>query len=115
MTAYAQGFWSRAPGWRDGDLGEEIVLIERTAKRWKALKLAAALVAALGLVLVGLQMWFGLYAPLIRGGAGAWPRDAEIGLLDGLSGPAGWAGAVVLFAALCIGTYARFMAWWRHG
>lgn len=115
MNAYAQGFWSRVPGWRDGDLGDDIVLIERTAKRWKALKLVAAVIGAAGFLLVSWQLWSGLYAPLIQGGTAGWPHDAEAGLLDGMSGPAGWIGIFVLIVAFCVGTYARFMAWWRHG
>jgi hypothetical protein len=115
MYANSQGIWTQIPGWRAGDIGDEIVLIELTAKRWKALKLTASIIAALGFTLIASQLWFGLYAPLIEGNASAWPKDAEAGLFDGLSGPTGWAGIVILVAALSVGIYARFMAWWRHG
>lgn len=106
---------ARIPGWNHTGYAKPPVLIELTAKRWKALIVIAFLLGWSGIALVIWQLWLGLYRPLIgdgfKGGS-----EAYADLLSGaIIGPVGIIGLVLLAGALGIGFYARFMAWWRHG
>lgn len=104
---------ARIPGFRPGDFGQSTVLIEMTAKRWKAWQVVSAGLTVIGLLFIGWQLWAGLYQPLMSEGFASGPA-ATLGS-DAFLGPAGIIGIIFMAAALGVGVYARFMAWWHHG
>ena len=103
------------PAWWADEVSPAPLLIELTAKRWKALMLASAGLMILGLLVLGWQMWAEVYRPILEldQAPGAFqPMERLKGALGGFAAGIGWA---LLIAAIGIGLYARFMAWWRHG
>jgi hypothetical protein len=114
MALALSNFRLTLPEWWQDDQSEPPVLTELTAKRWKGLTLLALIMAWSGLAVLGWQMWSGLYMPLIE--TGLTPTAQPIALLkDAYSGVLAQIGFALIVAALIIGIYARFMAWWRHG
>ena len=90
---------------------DEPVLIEQTAKKWKAFKILGTVLSLGG---VGLYAWHLVVNFYVRWEidhdfdtptdieylfVGAWPFTASVLFVSGIG-------------VLC---YARFMAWWRHG
>ena len=106
---------ARIPGWNHTGYTEPPVLIELTAKRWKALIVIAFVFGWAGLGLVFWQMWLGLYRPLSSDGFTRGSEAYGSLLSDAFLGPLGILGMLFLATAFGIGVYARFMAWWRHG
>lgn len=106
---------ARIPGWTDSGYQEPPVLIELTAKRWKALIVIAYILGWIGVTLIIWQLWAGFYRPLISHGFGVTGTDYTNLLSGAFIGVSGILGLVFLTFAMAIGFYARFMAWWRHG
>ena len=89
-------------------------LIELTAKRWKGLILLAFVLGFVGMFLFFWQVWTIVYRPLMEGGfiLSSSPLNS---LTQVFTSFAGVLGCLLFIAAIVIGFYARFMAWWRHG
>ena len=102
------------PGWDEDGTAVAPTLIELTAKRWKGLMLVGYVFLFVGLGLIGLQLWNGLYAPWSTGQLSL--GQSPIALLgQTITGAGGIVGSIILAIALAVMIYARFMAWWRHG
>jgi hypothetical protein len=103
------------PAWWTDQADGTPMLIELTAKRWKALTLISAALLVLGLVILSWQMWVEVYRPILDldqpRGAFA-PLDQFREAMGGAGGIVGW---LFVLVAAALGLYARFMAWWRHG
>ena len=114
MQIQFAGYRLRSPGWDDDGRDNPPLLIELTAKRWKGLILIAYTLAIVSFILLGWQLWSGVYQPLLE--IGLKPDTSPIAALgDALYGFGGIAGLSLLVAAVVLSIYARFMAWWRHG
>ena len=89
-------------------------LIELTAKRWKGLIVLAFALGCVGMFLFFWQVWTIVYRPLMEGGfvLGSTPLSSFPEVFTSF---AGVLGCLLFIAAIVIGFYARFMAWWRHG
>ncbi|MAF49802.1 MAG: hypothetical protein QGH73_15225 [Rhodospirillales bacterium] len=102
------------PGWEHDGTQVTPTLIELTAKRWKGLILVSYVLFAAGLLIMGQQLWSGLYRPLFDGQLAL--DGSPISLLgEAFSGLGAVFGTIAVVLALAVMVYARFMAWWRHG
>jgi len=102
------------PGWDQDGTQVPPTLIELTAKRWKGLIVVGYAFLIVGLVLIGTQVWNGLYGPMFEGQLNLTQSPTAL-LVDSLTGTGGIAGGLAIASALGLVMYARFMAWWRHG
>ena len=102
------------PGWDQDGTKATPTLIELTAKRWKGLIVVGYAFLFPGLVLIGNQVWSGLYRPMFEGQLRLTQSPTTL-LGDTFTGAGGIAGGILLAIALGLMIYARFMAWWRHG
>jgi len=103
------------PAWWTDQVDSAPVLIELTAKRWKALMLISAALLMLGLLVLGWQLWDQVYRPVLdlESARGSFvPFERFTDAMGGAGGVVGW---LLIAAAAALGLYARFMAWWRHG
>lgn len=104
------------PAWWADEASAAPLLIELTAKRWKALMLVAVALMALGFLMLGWQLWAEVYRPILdldQSRAAAALQFTR--LMEAMSGAAAWIGWLLVLAGTVLGIYARFMAWWRHG
>jgi len=114
MAITVMGARLASPGWGEDGRSDPPILIELKAKRWKGLQIVAFVLGLLGFLLLGWQIWAEVYEPLLT--AGLTLKTQPVPMLgDALFGFGGIFGLLALLAALGIGVYARFMAWWRHG
>ena len=103
------------PEWWADEASPAPLLIELTAKRWKALMLVSAVLMLIGLAVLSWQMWVEVYRPILEAGFGAAQPAPFERFKDAMSGPEAAIGWLFLVIAIVLGLYARFMAWWRHG
>ncbi len=114
MQMQIAGFRLRSPGWDDDGTDNKPILVELTAKRWKGLILIAYILAVLSFLLLGWQLWSGVYQPLLE--EGLKPETSPMSVMgETMFGFGGIIGFLFLGSAIALSAYARFMAWWRHG
>ena len=105
---------SKSPSMVPNGTDKHPFLIELTSKRWKGLILLAFILGFLGMFLFFWQAWAIVYRPLIESGFvfGTSPLNYFTEIFTSFTGILG---CLMFLAAMVIGFYARFMAWWRHG
>ena len=90
---------------------DEPVLIEQTAKKWKAFQILGTVLSLGGVGLYAWHLVFNFYVPLAIDPDFDTPTDIEYLIVGAWPITA----AVLIVSGFVVLGYARFMAWWRHG
>ena len=99
--------------WKN-DRNYSTTLIEQTHKKWKILQLCAYLMGIFGLSLISFQIWDSVYKPLALSSHNL-GLSPLMGFGDLFANFFGFLGCLFLALSLITGSYAKFMAWWKHG